>query len=170
MSGGQKKFSNMVDAFSESDMSDVEEVNVDLEKSQDCCDNCNQKSVSSTLLVDTKSLSTNQVIGVSKDSTEEESSSDSDDLFFPIHKGRPKSPTGSTVPQGLGMWTNSYLESSRTGLTEDPILESEDSLSNTTLIPVNKGEEGTTSDKPITIDESIIESGSIPTSSIFHSS
>ena len=67
MSGGQKKFSNMVDAFSESDMSDVEEVNVDLEKSQDCCDNCNQKSVSSTLLVDTKSLSTNQVIGVSKD-------------------------------------------------------------------------------------------------------
>ena len=43
MSGGQKKFSNMVDAFSESDMSDVEEVNVDLEKSQDCCDNCNQR-------------------------------------------------------------------------------------------------------------------------------
>ena len=103
MNGGQKKFSNMVDAFSESDMSDVEEVNVDLEKSQDCCDHGNQKSASVTLLVDTKSLSTNPVISASKESTEEESSSDSDDLFFPIHKGKPKSPIVSTVTQSLGM-------------------------------------------------------------------
>ena len=101
MNGDQKKFSNVVDAFSESDMSDVEEVAVDLEKSQDCCNHSNQKSASVSVLVNKDSVSSNQGIGAPKELVEEKSLSDSDDIFLPMHKAKPKNPITGSVTQGV---------------------------------------------------------------------
>lgn len=62
-----------------------------------------------------------------------------------------------------------FLELSLTELTEDPILESEDSLSETTLIPATKRKEEATNDKPEPSNESGVEFASVPGSAITRS-
>lgn len=159
----QKKINNMVNAFSESDMSDLEGVDVSHQAVQDCCEISNQTNASVVSIMDIRSSPTNPMDTVPKGSEEQSSSSDSDDLFFPAHKSMKKNTLSGSFTGGLYMWVHSEIESSLTTLIDDPILN-EDTSSLSIVTPINKDTDGTTSDKPISIDESIIASSTVPTS------